>query len=119
MKRFWTFIKHKRSDGNEIPPLQNGGLLHSDPVEKANILNNQFQSAFSEKSEFTKTDFQKRCNMTNTSYPTIQDLNITENGIAKLLSNLNPYKAAGPDSITSRVLIKGNNKITEFRTTFN
>jgi hypothetical protein len=48
---------------------------------KANILNNQFQSAFSEKSEFTKTDFQKRCNMTNTSYPTIQDLNITENGI--------------------------------------
>ena len=95
MKRFWTFIKHKRSDGNEIPPLQNGGLLHSNPVEKANILNNQFQSAFSEKSEFTKTDFQKRCNMTNTSYPTIQDLNITENGIAKLLSNLNPYKAAG------------------------
>ena len=71
MKRFWTFIKHKRSDGNEIPPLQNGGLLHSDPVEKANILNNQFQSAFSEKSEFTKTAFQKRCNMTNTSYPTI------------------------------------------------
>jgi hypothetical protein len=62
MKRFWTFIKHKRSDGNEIPPLQNGGLLHSDPVEKANILNNQFQSAFSEKSGFTKTDSQKRCN---------------------------------------------------------
>ena len=68
MKRFWTFIKHKRSDGNEIPPQQNGGLLHSDPVGKANILNKQFQSAFSEKSEFTKTDFQKRCNMTNTSY---------------------------------------------------
>jgi hypothetical protein len=44
--------------------------------------------------------------MTNTSYPKIQDLNITENGIAKLLSNLNPYIAAGPDSITSRVLIK-------------
>jgi hypothetical protein len=42
--------------------------------------------------------------MTNTSYPTMQDLNITENGIAKLLSNLNPYKATGPDSITSRVL---------------
>jgi hypothetical protein len=61
MKRFWTFIKHKRSDGNEIPLLQNGELLHSDPVEKTNILNNQFQSAFSEKSEFTKTDFQKRC----------------------------------------------------------
>jgi hypothetical protein len=34
MKPFWTFIKHKRSDGNEILLLQNGELLHSDPVEK-------------------------------------------------------------------------------------
>ena len=42
--------------------------------------------------------------MTNTSYPTIQDLNITENGIAKLLSILNPHKAASPDGITSSVL---------------
>jgi hypothetical protein len=63
-------------DSNFAIPLQNGGLLHSDPVEKANILNNQFQSSFSEKTKFPKTDFQKRCNMTNTSYPTMQDLNI-------------------------------------------
>ena len=83
-------------------------------LKKTNILSNQFQSAFSEKSEFTKTDFQKRCNMTNTSYPTIQDLNITENGIAKLLSNLNPCKAAGPDSITSRVLIELSTDIDPF-----
>jgi hypothetical protein len=52
--------------------------------------------------------------MINTSYPTIQDLNITENGIAKLLSNLNPYKAADPDSITSRVLIELSTDIDPF-----
>ncbi|CAG2222065.1 unnamed protein product [Mytilus edulis] len=46
MKRFWTFNKHKRSDRNQIPPLRNNGLLHPDSVEKANILNKQFQSVF-------------------------------------------------------------------------
>ena len=46
MKRFWTFTKHNRSDGKQIPPLKSEGLLHSEPIEKANILNNQFQNAF-------------------------------------------------------------------------
>ena len=42
--------------------------------------------------------------MNETKYPTIPDLNITVNGIEKLLSNINPNKAVGPDGITSRVL---------------
>ncbi|CAG2235177.1 unnamed protein product [Mytilus edulis] len=66
----------------------------------------QIQSAFSDKINFTNTESKDRCNMTDQPYPTIPDQNITENGIIKLLSNLNPYKADGPDSITSRVLKK-------------
>ena len=46
MKRFWTFIKHKRSDGKQIPPLKSDGTLYSEPTEKADILNGQFQKAF-------------------------------------------------------------------------
>ena len=46
MKRFWTYIKHKRSDGNTIPPLKSVGLLDDDSVVKANILNAQFQRIF-------------------------------------------------------------------------
>ena len=34
----------------------------------------------------------------------IHDINITLNGIVKLLNNHSPYKAAGPDNITPRVL---------------
>lgn len=34
----------------------------------------------------------------------IKDIEITENGIIKLLRNLNPYKAAGPDNISPRIL---------------
>ena len=60
MKRFWTLIKHKRSHGRQIPPLKSEGLLHSEPVEKANILNNQFQNAFSKKTNISKEEFSNR-----------------------------------------------------------
>jgi hypothetical protein len=40
MKMFWTYIKHKRSDSNTIPPLKADGILHPDSKDKANILNN-------------------------------------------------------------------------------
>jgi hypothetical protein len=36
--------------------------------------------------------------------PEINDINITVPGVDKLLSKLNPTKAAGPDNITPRVL---------------
>jgi hypothetical protein len=36
-------------------------------------------------------------------FNTIKDINITENGVHKLLKTLNPNKAAGPDNITPRV----------------
>ena len=94
MKRFWTFIKHKRSDGRQIPPLKSEGLLHSEPVEKANILNNQFQNAFSKKTNISKEEFSNLCKMQGTRV----------SGVEKLLSKLNPTKAAGPDNITPRVL---------------
>jgi hypothetical protein len=48
-------------------------------------------------------EFQKQCKMTG-KINTIKDINITENGVHKLLKNLNPNKAAGPDNITPRVL---------------
>jgi hypothetical protein len=54
MKRFWTFIKHRRSDGRQIPPLKSDGTFHSEPTEKADILNGQFQKAFSEKNQHIK-----------------------------------------------------------------
>jgi hypothetical protein len=103
MKRFWTFIKHKKSDGNTIPPLKSNGVLHSQSEEKANILIKKFQKAFSEKTEITDQEFRTRCEMQG-NFPTMSDIVFTENGITKLLANLNPHKAAGPDNIKPRVL---------------
>jgi hypothetical protein len=92
MKRCWTFIKHKKSDGNTIPPLKSNanGVLHSQSEEKANILNNQFQKAFSEKTEITDQEFRTQCEMQG-NFP-MPDIVFMENGITKLLANLNPHK---------------------------
>jgi hypothetical protein len=40
----------------------------------------------------TKEKFKDRCNMAD-NFPTMPDIQITENGVAKLPHNLNPYKA--------------------------
>ena len=77
--------------------------MHSEPTEKADILNGQFQKAFSEKNSISNEEFQKQCKMTG-KFNTIKNINITENGVNKLLKDLNPNKAAGPDNITPRVL---------------
>lgn len=51
MKQLWTYIKQKKADDNIIPPIKSDGALHQDSVDKADILNKQFQMAFSSKSE--------------------------------------------------------------------
>ena len=48
-KRFWQFIKHRRQDVQGVAPLKHGGALVNEPVKKASILNEQFQSVFSTK----------------------------------------------------------------------
>jgi hypothetical protein len=59
MKQLWTYIKHKRSDSNTIPPLKADGTLHPDSKDKANIISKQFQMAFSTKTEVSEESFKK------------------------------------------------------------
>jgi hypothetical protein len=51
--------------------------LHSEPTEKADILNGQFQKAFSEKTSISNEEFRRQCKMTG-KFNTIKDINITE-----------------------------------------
>ena len=44
-------------------------------------------------------------------FPSAPAINITLNGIKKLLSKLNPNKAAGPDNIKPRILEELSNEI--------
>ncbi|VDI37311.1 Hypothetical predicted protein [Mytilus galloprovincialis] len=63
MKRFWTYIKHMKTDSSGVAPLRSDGVLHSHPVDQATILNKQFQSAFSSKETYSPEEFKSRCNM--------------------------------------------------------
>ena len=42
--------------------------------------------------------------MADRGIPTIDDIKISEQRVKKLMENLSPYKARGPDGISSRVL---------------
>ena len=48
-QRFWSYISSRRCDNNGVAPLRNtDGLIYSDAKSKADILNNQFSSVFTQ-----------------------------------------------------------------------
>ena len=71
------------------------GILVSDNTKKAELLNNQFKSVF------TLEDMDSMPDPLPMKY---NDITIYPEGIQKLLSNLNPHKATGPDGISPRIL---------------
>ena len=99
MKRFWTFIKHRRTENNGIAPLRDNGTLITDPKDKATLLNRQFESVFTRESAVPEDLMPK-----SGQFRQAPDIDITEAGVKNLLLNLIPHKAAGPDQISPRVL---------------
>ena len=97
-KTLWTYVKSKRNDKVGVYPLKKDGQTYSDSKPQADILNDQFSSVFT-----TEPD-NSLPRLGLSPYPTIPDINITVNGIYKLLGGLNPHKATGPDEITTRIL---------------
>ena len=78
--------------------MRENGLLKSDPKAKSNILNNQFQKAF------TPVTSDKIPNKGPSPHPKMTDIFVTQSGVTKLLSNINPHKASGPDGIHAKIL---------------
>jgi hypothetical protein len=97
-KILFSYIKNTRSDNSGVAPLKKEGKLITETEEKANILNQQFQSVFTNETDLNIPD------KGPSPHPQIPSINISETGINKLLANLNPHKAFGPDNINSRVL---------------
>lgn len=53
-KKFWGYIKSKKTESTGISPLKERGKLVTDPKEKAELLNKQFESAFSAREDLTE-----------------------------------------------------------------
>ena len=98
-KPFWKHIKNLRQDNVGVTPIKHKGKLHSDSKTKAELLNHQFQSVFTQ-----GTSKDKLLNPAGPFYPPIGNLEITYTGIKKSLENLNTKKAVGPDAIPNLFL---------------
>ena len=72
------------------------GIHHSDNNSKTRLLNEQFSSVF------TRTNTSSLPNLGPSPHPDIKRFDVTEEGVLKLLNNLNHHKASGPDNIPTR-----------------
>ena len=98
-KSMWRLIKSRKCDPTGVAPLEKNGIIHNDRKSKADILNDQFCSVFTNEntSSMPKTGI--------SSFPSIKDIIVSYNGVLKLIRSLNPGKAAGPDGIPCRLLV--------------
>ena len=97
-KRLGTLIKSKQHDHLGVAPLKEGSIIYCDPIQKANILNRQFISVFTDDTEISIPD------LGPSQYPNMEDITVSCKGVVKPLKNLEPHKAAGPDDIPLMLL---------------
>ena len=81
-----------------IPTLKIEGNTITDDLDKTNALNNQFVLVF------TQEDISIILDIPGPPYPAMDTIEITIEGVTRLLTNLNPNKASGPDKISNRFL---------------
>jgi len=119
-KKFYSFVKHKKSQNCGVSPLKDEGVTHTDPVDKANILNKQFESVFSAQKpidlkQLIEINLIKSGKSSKTSSDP-NDIVITQDGVHKMLQGLNVNKASGPDGISPRLLKTLSSEIAPFLT---
>ena len=73
-------------------------MLKTDTIDKANICNKQFQSAFTR-----ETDSEIPSKGTSPFTP-MGEITVDLKGVLKLLNGLKVHKAPGPDGLSARVL---------------
>jgi len=97
-KNLWSYVKCKKCDQVSIPPLEVNGLTVTDSQEKANAINKQFVSIY------TKEDASVPSDLGTSPYDSVAIEDISVEGVAKLLTDLQSHKAHGPDNIPARLL---------------
>jgi len=96
-KRFWKYIKSLHKDHIGVPPLVTNEITISKSKDKAETLNQQFYSVF------TDEDLSSVPSPTSL-FSIMPSISFHVEGIYKLLNNLNSYKSPGPDEIPTRIL---------------
>ncbi|XP_076471209.1 uncharacterized protein LOC143301087 [Babylonia areolata] len=96
-KGLWAYVKAKRTESTNVSPLKVEGRLVTDAQGQDEILNRQFQSVFSKRSPCTPEDFVSRTGLSPIPEgPTCDPITIGEDGVRKLLRNLNTTRPPNP-----------------------
>ena len=99
-----------KKDAFGITSLRENGILKTDTLDKANICNKQFESAF-----IRESDSEIPCKGTSPFYP-MGEITVDPKGVLKLLNGLNIHKAPGPDGLSARVLKECSSEIVPILT---
>ena len=78
-KKFWSFIKRLNQENFGVADLEKDGKIVSEDPQKANILNDQFQSVFTAEPVGNVTS------LGESPYTQIEHLTVTKAGVEKLL----------------------------------
>ena len=105
-KKFWSFVKSLKKDAFGINSLRENGILKTDTLDKANICNRQFESAFTRESD---TEIPSKG---TSPFTPMGEITADPKGVLKLLNNLNIHKASGPDGLSVRVLKECSSEIS-------
>ena len=95
-------IKAIRRDSTVVAPLKDQGKLITHPIDKATILNKQFQSVFG------PTDTVQLPEMGNSPSSEMPNITITTAGVIKLLETLTHIKQ--PGQITDYLILWSNSQ---------
>ncbi|XP_053394930.1 uncharacterized protein LOC128555668 [Mercenaria mercenaria] len=98
----WKILKQfiSPSKNTSVPLLNDNGTLVTEDTDKANLLNNFFQSqTLLDDNNKTLPHMQ-----TNTNHPQLNTIIITEEEVTETLKSLTVGKAAGPDNVNNRIL---------------
>ena len=117
-KKLFSFLKNFKQDQQGTLPLKGGDKIIPGTVGKAH--NKQFHSVFTPKSPLSLARLSQMKVQDSvdsglmdpatippeylTTTPVLSDIDISLNGILKLLNNLKPGKAAGPDKLRPLLL---------------
>ena len=102
-KKFYYFVKHNRTQQCGVAPVKHHGLIYTDPVDKANISNRQFESVFSIPESPNLNQHAKQT-ISILSTPKMKMIDMSVEGVNKLLQGLSPNKASGLDTNYPKIL---------------
>ena len=97
-KGLWRYVKNQKKSSSGVGTLAANGKAGITPIEKAQMLNDQFTSVFTQDQADTTPD------LGPSPFPQMAKISIAEDGVCSLLSKQNPKKASGADNIPAIIL---------------